>query len=227
LDSGVKDSLKVQELTVVGTVDSPMYISNERGTTNVGSGALSSFVYVDESDFKTSEINELFIKINYDDIYDKFSDEYAGIVDKIAEEISVISDSSIGSKLSELKVEYNTKIFEKQEEINAYNASSALEISEKKKEIDDFKAYVDSEDEILAQKKEQNESEKAALKSTLDSLNSSYNTLKTTYDENVKKFESQSSEIKGYTEQKKLYEDVLEKYKEEKSKADTLAAETR
>lgn len=225
LDSGVKDSLKVQELTVVGTVDSPMYISNERGTTSVGSGALSSFVYVDESDFKTSEINELFIKINYDDIYDKFSDEYAEIVDKIAEEIKVISDSSIGSKLSELKVEYNTKIFEKQAEITAYDASSALEISEKKKEIDDFKAYVDSEDEILAQKKEQNESEKAALKSTLDSLNSSYNTLKTTYDENVKKFESQSSEIKGYTEQKKLYEAVLEKYKEEKSKADALEGE--
>lgn len=225
LDTGVKGALKVQELTIVGTVDSPMYISNERGTTNVGSGSLSSFVFIDESDFRTDEINELFIKINYDDIYDKFSDEYAEIVDKIAEEIAVVSESSIGSKLSELKVEYNTKIFEKQAEIKEYEALSSLELSEKKKEIDDFKAYVDSEDEILAQKKEQNESEKAALKLTLDSLNNNFNTLKSAYDSNVKQFESQSSEIKGYTEQKKLYDDVLAKYNEEKSKADALEGE--
>ncbi len=217
-DSAVSDALKVQELKIVGTVDSPMYISNERGTTQVGSGSLSSFVFVDESVFRTNEINELFIKINYDDIYDKFSEEYASIVNKIAEEIKLVSSDSIGSKLSDLKIEYNTKIQDKQTEIDEYKASSAVELKEKQTEIDEFKAYVDSEDEILAQKKEQNESEKASLKSTLDSVTGRYNSLKTEHEKNVKEFESSSSEIKGYTEQKKLYEEVYAKYVQEQQK---------
>lgn len=224
-DSAVNDALNVQELKIVGTVDSPMYISDERGNTQVGSGALSSFVFVDEDDFKTNEINELFVKINYDDIYDKFSDEYASIVDKIASEIKLISADAMSSNLSYLKIEYNNKIQQKQAEIDAYEASSAVQLTNKQKEIDEFKAYVDSEDEILAQKKEQNESEKASLKQTLDSATNRYNTLKSEYEANVKAFESGSSEIKGYTEQKKLYDEIYAKYIEETQKVTELEGE--
>lgn len=221
-DSSISDSLKVQELTVVGTVDSPMYISNERGTTQVGSGSLSSFVYVNEDDFITDEINELFIKINYDDIYDKFSAEYESIVDTIAAEIKLISSDSIDSKLSELKVEYSTKISEKQAQIDEYDLSSAEQIAEKQKEIDEFKAYVESEDEILAQKKEQNESHKKQLKATLDSQNSSLSKLKSEYEANVKSFDSQSSEIKGYNELKVIYDELNAKHTTDKIKLDEL-----
>lgn len=221
-DSTVKDSLKVQELVVVGTVDSPMYISNERGTTTVGSGALGSFVYISEDDFKTSEINELFVKITYDDIYDKFSSEYAGFVDTIADEIKVISSESIDSKLSELKVEYNTKIFNKQIEISDYEKSSAVEIEKKQKEIDEFKAYVDSEDEILAKKKEQTEADKKSLKADLDTQTSRLNAVQATYDSNLKAFESQSSEIQGYSELKKYYDDLNKKHLSDKNTLDAL-----
>ncbi len=219
-DSGVRDSLKVQELTVVGTVDSPMYISTERGTTDVGSGALGCFVYVNENDFKTSEINELFIKITYDDIYDKFGSEYEGIVDTIAEEIKIISSESINSNLAEIKVDYNTKIFNKQREISDYEKASAVEIEKKQKEINDFKKYVDSEDEILAKKKEQNDAEIKRLKSDLDAKTKQLNTVQSTYDGNVKAFESQSSEIKGYSDLKSLYDDLNEKHTADKLKLD-------
>ena len=203
-DSAVRNSLKMQEFTVVGTVDSPMYISTERGTTDVGSGALGFFAYVDENDFKTSETNELFVKITYDDIYDKFDSEYENVVDTIAEEIKTISSQSINSNLAEIKVEYNTKIFNKQREISDYEKSSAVEIENKQKEINDFKKYVDSEDEILAKKKEQNDAEIKRLKADLDAKNTQLNTIQSTYDGNVKAFESQSSEIKGYSDLKNL-----------------------
>ena len=219
-DSAVRDSLKVQELTVVGTVDSPMYISTERGTTDVGSGALGCFVYVNENDFKTSEINELFIKITYDDIYDKFGSEYEGIVDTIAEEIKLISSESINSNLAEIKVDYNTKIFNKQLEISDYEKSSTAEIDKKQKEIADFKKYVDSEDEILANKKEQNEAEKKRLKADLDTKTKQLNTIQSTYDGNVKAFESQSSEIKGYSDLKNLYDELNLKHTADKLKLD-------
>lgn len=221
-DSSVSDSLRVQELTVVGTVDSPMYISTERGTTQVGSGSLSSFVFVSEDDFLTDNVNELFLKINYDDIYDKFSEEYEEIVNTIAEEIELISSESINSNLAELKVEYSTKITEKQTEIGDYEKTSDEELAQKQKEIDEFKAYVDSEDEILAKKKEQNEEQKKQLKATLDTQTNLLNKLRTEYENNVKEFESQSSEIKGYNELKVIYDDLNSKHTTDKQKLGEL-----
>lgn len=223
-EASITDSLKIEEFTVVGTVDSPMYISSERGTTQVGSGALNCFVYVNSDDFSSNEINELFVKIKYDDIYDKFSDEYKGIVAELSNQIEEMSSGIIDSKLAELKIEYADKISAKQTEIDNYNKSSANELSGKQKEIDEFKAYVDSEDEILTQQKERIENEKTSLKSSLDSLTNRFNTLNATYESNVKAYESQSSEIKGYSDLKNLYDELNSKHTSDKVKLDELEA---
>lgn len=218
----ITDSLRSEELTIVGTVDSPMFISSGRGSTQISSGELSCFAYVSDEEFSTAEINELFVKIKYDDIYDKFSDEYKTIVRNVASQIKEMSTGIIDSKLSDLKVEYNAKIDQKKLEINAYNTSSAQQIADKKKEITDFKAYVDSEDEILADRKAKNEAEKKRLRTELDSLNTRFNTLNATYETNLKLYESQGSEIQGYTELKKLYDELNSKHKADKINLDAL-----
>lgn len=216
-DSSVTEALRVQELTVVGTVESPMYISNERGTTQVGSGGLSSFVYVDEDDFITPEINELFVRIKHDYMYDKFSDEYIELVDGIAGRIKEISSDSIGTKLADLRIEYNTKIFDKQLEISNYEAESEVILTEKQAEIQEFKDYVDNEDEILQTKKEQIENEKKSLKETLDSQITSLDTLQTTYESNLQLYESQSSQISGYTELKNEYDTLYAEHSQDEA----------
>ncbi len=223
--ASITDYLTVEELTVVGTVDSPMYISSDRGTTDVGSGSLSCFAYVSDEDFKTQEINELFIKIKYDDSYDKFSAEYKEIVGALASQIKEMSSDIIDSKLSDLKIEYADKISAKETELSAYNKSSAEALADKQKEIDEFKAYVNSEDEILTQKKESSENEKSSNKATLDRLTSEFNTLSATYETNLKAYESQSSEIKGYSDLKQLYDVLNSKHKEDKVNLEALEAE--
>ena len=209
----ITDSLKTEVLTIVGTVDSPMFISYDRGATQISSGELSCFAYVSEEDFCTSEINELFVKIKYDDIYDKFSAEYKTIVRDIANQIKSMSAGIIDSKLSDLKIEYNTKIEQKIDEINVYKASGAKQVANKKKDIADLKAYVDSADEILADRKSKNEAEKKRLSAELDALNTRFSTLNATYETNLKQYESQGSEIKGYTDLEKRYNDIKDKIK--------------
>ncbi len=221
-DASITDSLATEKLTVVGTVDSPMYISAERGTTQVGSGALTFFAFVGEDDFSSKEINELFIKIKYDDIYDKFSDEYKEIVSKLGNEIEEMSSGIIDSKLSELKVEYSEKISAKKTEIAEYDKSSAESLSAKEKEIVEFKAYVDGADEILTQQKDKIEKEKTSYKSSLDTLNGQFGTLDAAYQANIKNYETQSSEIKGYSELKKLYDELDSKHTADKKRLDEL-----
>ena len=47
----VKNSLKNSEFTIVGLVDSPMYIGIDRGSTGIGSGVVYSFLYLPKENF--------------------------------------------------------------------------------------------------------------------------------------------------------------------------------
>ena len=213
--ASVTDNLKYDTLTVVGTVDSPMYISADHGTTQVGSGSLSTFVYVDSSCFVTNECNELFIKIKDSDSSDKFSTSYDEKVSKLASNIQSMSSEIIDSKLVAIKEDYNQKILDKEVEIDKFTASSDKQLEEKQKEINDFKKYVDSEDEILEKEKRKSEDKKKSTKATLDSNKKSFNSLKTSYDANVKKYDGSSQKIDGYSELKKLYDDLSKKHGED------------
>jgi putative ABC transport system permease protein len=42
----ITDSITSLEYTVVGTVESPLYISYQRGTTDIGNGKLSKYMYI-------------------------------------------------------------------------------------------------------------------------------------------------------------------------------------
>lgn len=220
--ASIADTLKSEKLTVVGTVDSPMYISADHGTTQVSAGSLSTYAYVDSSGFRTDDCNELFIKVKDSEEYDKFSTSYDEVVTELAENIQSMSSEIIDAKLVDIKAEYNKRIEEKENEINSYAESSGKQLSEKKKEIEEFKAYVDSEDEILAKEKKASEEKKKSTKSTLDSRKSSFNSLKTKYDANVKKYDGSSQKIDGYSELKKMYDDLSEKHDEDKVNLDLL-----
>ncbi len=220
--SSITDSLKTDRLTVVGTVNSPMYISDERGTTQVGSGSLSAFIYVDSKSFSTEEYNELFVKIPDSENYDKFSKNYNDIVTELADKIKDISSEAIDLKLTEIKTEYARKIEDKQAEIDAYETSSRHQLDSKQNEIKKFKAYVDSEDDILAAEKQKSEDNKESARSRLDSAQSAFNALNTAYEANIKSFDGSSQKIDGYTELKMLYDDLNDKHTADKITLDTL-----
>ena len=61
-----KDTFKETKLTIVGVVKSPLYIGNitaapNRGNTNLGSGKISYYIYVNSSNFKLDYYTEVYI----------------------------------------------------------------------------------------------------------------------------------------------------------------------
>ena len=73
----IKDSFKYKEYTVVGLVYSPLYISFERGTTNLGNGKLEGFMYIPKEGFKLEYYTEMYAKCQMD--YDIYEDDYEQI----------------------------------------------------------------------------------------------------------------------------------------------------
>ncbi|NLT09382.1 MAG: ABC transporter permease, partial [Ruminococcus sp.] len=68
------DSLKTGVFKVVGTVNSPYYVNFERGTTSVGNGTVSGYIYVLPEAFNMRRYNELYIKFDQD--HEIYSDKY-------------------------------------------------------------------------------------------------------------------------------------------------------
>ena len=50
-EGDLSESLKTQTFTIVGVVESPMYINFERGSSSVGNGSIRSFLYLPEGAF--------------------------------------------------------------------------------------------------------------------------------------------------------------------------------
>ena len=221
-DGSSEISLKNNKFSIVGIVASPEYISVDKGQTKLGSGSLDSSIYVLKSDFATDKTNELFVKMNYSEYLDSFSEIYIDRAIKLAEEINKVSEAAIDSKLSDLKTEYNNKIEDKKSEIIEYTLLSDTQLKEKEASIKEFKQYVDNEDKILQELKEENESKIKSASSTLSGLEKQLTTLNSSYESHVKLRDSQSSEIKGYSELKKLYDDLNAKHTADKANLDTL-----
>ena len=75
-DSELSDLLNKSEFTIVGKAESPLYISYQRGITNIGDGKIDEYMYITAKDFKASRYTELYVKADYSDKVSAFSDEY-------------------------------------------------------------------------------------------------------------------------------------------------------
>ena len=62
-DDKVTDTLKVDELKVVGKGNSPCYIALNRGSTTIGTGTVSGFVVVPENTFCLDVYTEMYMQV--------------------------------------------------------------------------------------------------------------------------------------------------------------------
>lgn len=89
-DGGV---FAVTEFTIVGVGTTPLYVGIDRGTTTIGSGALSGFFYVTEDAFSDIEA--------YNVMYAALSDEYGVYTDEYNDALDMNEDA-ITDKLHEV-----------------------------------------------------------------------------------------------------------------------------
>ena len=74
-----------QQLKVVGFAKSPLYVSNDRGSSTLASGTVDYFMYINQDNIRGNFYTDMYITIDSDD--NLFSDTYQEKVTKIQEKI--------------------------------------------------------------------------------------------------------------------------------------------
>jgi len=79
------ENLRYRTYTVVGYCASPLYFDRNRGTTTVGNGSLSGYVFVPREAFDLEIIPE--IHVTFEEDYPLYSDAYNDAMDALAEQL--------------------------------------------------------------------------------------------------------------------------------------------
>lgn len=101
----ITNSLKTNEFTVVGTVETPYYLTFEKGNSNIGNGRVSNFIMISEEDIKINYYNEVFVTVKGANELNSFDKKYEEF---ILETKNSLKD--IGFKRSEEKYNEITEI---------------------------------------------------------------------------------------------------------------------
>ena len=131
----LSESLENTEYKVVGIVDSPLYISFERGYTNVGSGSVYNYALINGSNFKIERYTEVYITFENLRGLSPFSQEYKRVSEENLERLE-----SFGEERASLFERENIKAAESSLEeaqtlINQKNASAFFEIEQAEAKI--------------------------------------------------------------------------------------------
>lgn len=84
-DEETLDSLNERTFTVVGLVNSPLYMDMFRGNTNLGSGSLTGFVYLLPEAFEMDYYTEIGVTIEGD--YEVYTDAFTKAMEQMAQQI--------------------------------------------------------------------------------------------------------------------------------------------
>lgn len=99
-DENTLGSLNYSKFKIVGTVYSPLYVNFERGTTSIGNGSVSGFVYMLPEAFNMSRYSEIYVRFDQDcEIY---SDEYQKYMNGKNEKWEQIASEKAEKSYSEL-----------------------------------------------------------------------------------------------------------------------------
>ncbi|WP_434351461.1 FtsX-like permease family protein [Trichococcus flocculiformis] len=181
-------SLKEQEYTVVGFVDSPMYIETiMRGSTNVGKGSLDAFVVVLESDILGSIYTEAYLTMAPTVAETGYTDAYDEQVDRLADEVELALNGRPLERINEIRAEGQQKIRDAEDELQEGKdklAAAEQELQDAHQQLDDGTALYEENRQLFLEQIAQAENTLTASQAEIDAGMESYRAGLATYLEN-------------------------------------------
>lgn len=148
--------LKRKEYKVVGLYNTPMYISKtQRGSTNIGDGALDAFMIVPEEHFTQEVYTEIYIKSDKLKGMQSYSEEYKSLRDEISDKLEELGKERSAIRYDEVIGDARAEIEKGEKELAGAKADGQKELDDAKKQLEDAKKQIeDGERELEDAKNE-------------------------------------------------------------------------
>lgn len=146
LSSGTEDpltdSLKKEELTIVGAGSSPEYISIERGSSLIGNGEVAAFAVVAPEAFALDVYTEIYLLVDGAEAETCYTDGYDDLVAEVKKQVEDIADVECVRRTEEIKSEALQKIADSQSELDDARKEADEELAKAEQELQDAEQQI-------------------------------------------------------------------------------------
>lgn len=138
-DNVVNDTLKITAI-----VNSPMYISRDRGTSNLGAGKVNYYIYMEKSNFNMDVYTQIYLKVKGADEYITGSNNYVELIHKAKDSLKQYESEINNRRYDSLISDATEKIEEAEVELNDNRQTNGNKLDDAQREIDDNRVKIEN-----------------------------------------------------------------------------------
>lgn len=252
LEEDDQDSLTRTSFTIVGTVQSPLYVSTDRGSSGLGSGSVDAFVYIPGENFNLDVYTTVYFTgeglAQLDSYGQTYEDEMTALVDSLdglAQERAQLRDQEVRGEAQKKLDDAKKKLADAQKELE----DGRLELEEARAELDSGWEEYRQGLATLEQKVKDGQAQLNASRSQLEEAQTlyeqgqadyqeglaEYQQGQTAYEQNLEELTTQQEQVaKGYEEYydalkpfegTPMYDQMVEQLAPQKAQLDEAAAQ--
>lgn len=150
-DEALSKSLKHTKYKIVGTCYNPNYLSYEKGSSNIGSGTVNSFIYIQNTNVLKDYYTEVDVCVKGAKDLDCYSDEYFDVVDPVLKKIKKISNKQIDARIQS----YQSELDEKKQEATDKFKDAENQFNDAQNKIDSGLSEIQSNELKIQNSKDQ------------------------------------------------------------------------
>lgn len=129
-DSQLSDQLTNTSYTVVGAVESPLYVNFQRGSTTIGNGTLSAFYYIPEENFQSDYYTNCYVRIDGAAGLDPYGDEYDALIDEATEKLEQWGEERAAVRLPQVQAEAMDAYNERKAQFDQASAEAQAQLQD-------------------------------------------------------------------------------------------------
>lgn len=163
-NASIRDSLKENKLKITGAGKSSLYLSRERGSSNIGSGHISGFLVVPQENFKLETYTEAYVTAKGAKSKMAYTSAYNQTVSQLENQLQSIKKQQNIERLQEVQREANEKINENQADYDKEKKKAEDALAKAKKKLENGEKELKNSKETLSSKEKELKQGKKKLK---------------------------------------------------------------
>ncbi len=125
--------------TIVGIADSPLFVSVDRGTSNIGTGTIAAFIYVPETEYDWDYYTAIYLMLDKTADMEAYTSEYEDYTKDFAKKMESFADGLVESRYEYLHDKSQSILDDSQAKIDDGRAK----LDEAQAQIDDAQSKID------------------------------------------------------------------------------------
>ena len=212
-DEDISETLNKKEYKVVGYINTPYYLSHEKGNTSIGSGKIQGAMMILDTDFKLDVYTDIYLTVKGADKLDTYSDEYQELIDSVVDDIEAIKDDRIEARYNQVVSEAQSELDDAKKEYEENKAKVEKELKDAQDKIDESKIELADGKAELKSQKAKAKRELADGKAQIESAKKQLESGKKQYQSALKEFNEKKATAQKEFEKAELQIEELESQK--------------